>query len=162
MQLNWAAISAVSDILAAIAVVASLWFVASQLSQNTKAIIANSRQGLLDADLGLISGFIDHALDPHLISDSDELTPENERRVTWMVVKALRVREFAWHQYKSGILDEQSWQSYMEPVPGIFTSERARSVLEFYTGDEAFLEEVRARISASDDSPAYSGTGNET
>ncbi|XUU59771.1 hypothetical protein ACRAQ6_09335 [Erythrobacter sp. HA6-11] len=147
MQLDWSAISAVSDILAAIAVVASLWFVASQLRQNTKAIVANSRQGLLDADLGLITGFIDHALDPHLISDRDKLSPEDERRLTWMVVKALRVREFAWHQYRSGILDEDSWESYMQPVPGIFSSERARSVLEFYTGDKGFMAEVHARIS---------------
>nr|WP_298926985.1 hypothetical protein [uncultured Erythrobacter sp.] len=146
--MNWAAVSAASDILAAIAVVASLCFVAVQLRQNTKAIVANSRQGLLDADLGLISGFIDHALDPHLIGDCDELSPENERRLTWMVVKALRVREFAWHQYRSGILDEQTWQSYMEPIPGIFSSERARSVLEFYTGNKDFLNEVRARIVA--------------
>lgn len=156
MKWDWAAISAVSDILAAIAVVASLWFVAGQLRQNTKAIVASSRQGLLDADLRLITGFIEHAIDPHLIGDADELTPENERRITWMVVKALRVREFAWHQYRSGILDEQSWQSYMEPVPGIFSSQRARSALEFYTGDEAFLKEVRARISTSEDRSAQS------
>ncbi len=156
MQMDWAAISAVSDILAATAVVASLWLVAGQLRKNTKAIVASSRQGLLDADLRLITGFIDHAIDPHLIGDNDEFTPKNERRITWMVVKALRVREFAWHQYKSGILDEQTWQSYMEPVPGMFSSQRARSVLEFYTGDEAFLNEVRARISTSEDRSAHS------
>ena len=159
MQLDWAAISAISDFLAAIAGVASLWFVASQLRQNTKAIVASSRQGLLDADLRLISAFIDHALDPHLISDNDQLTPENERRITWMVVKALRVREFAWHQYRSGTLDERSWQSYMEPVPGIFSSERALSVLDFYTGDDAFLKEVRARIPVGEDTLAHLGTG---
>lgn len=161
MQLDWAAISAVSDILAAIAVVASLWFVAGQLRQNTKAIVASSRQGLLDADLRLISGFIDHAIDPHLIGDNYELSPEDERRITWMVVKALRVREFAWHQYRSGILDEQSWQSYMEPVPGIFSSDRARTVLGFYTGDGAFLKEIRARITAGDDRSQLSAKGNE-
>ena len=159
MLLDWAAISAVCDFLAAIAVVASLWFVAGQLRQNTKAIVTNSRQGLLDADLRLISAFIDHGIDPHLISDSDRLTSENERRITWMVVKALRVREFAWHQYKSGILDEQSWRSYMEPIPGMFSSKRARSVLDFYTGDEAFLAEIRARISIGDERPAPSKTG---
>jgi len=160
MQFDWAAISAVSDILAAIAVVASLWLVAGQLRQNTKAIVATSRQGLLDADLRLITGFIDHAINPHLISDSDALTPEDERRIIWMVVKALRVREFAWHQYKSGILDEQSWQSYMQPVPGIFSSERARSVLEFYTGDEALIREVRARVSTANDRSPPSAKGN--
>ena len=160
MQLDWGAISAVSDILAAIAVVASLGFVAGQLRQNTKAIVASSRQGLLDADLRLISGFLDHAIDPHLIGDGDELSPEDERRITWMVVKALRVREFAWHQYRSGILDEQSWQSYMEPVPGIFASDRARSVLEFYTGDAAFMKEIRARIAASDERSLSAAKGN--
>ena len=77
-----------------------------------------------------------------------------------MVVKALRVREFAWHQYISGILDEKSWQSYMEPVPGIFSSDRARSVLEFYTGDETFLKEVRARIPINGDTSARTSTGN--
>jgi len=147
MQWNWSAISAVSDLFAAIAVVISLWYVAAQLRQNTKAIVASSRQGMLDADLGLITGFVDHAIDPHLISDDEKLSPENERRITWMVVKALRVREFAWHQYKSGLLDEPTWQSYMEPVPGIFSSERARSVLDFYTGDEEFLQDIRLRIS---------------
>ena len=147
MQLNWSAISAVSDLFAAIAVVISLWYVAAQLRQNTKAIVASSRQGILDADLGLIAGFIDHAIDPHLISDDEKLSTENERRLTWMVVKALRIREFAWHQYKLGLLDEPTWQSYMEPVPGIFSSKRARSVLDFYTGDEDFLKEIRFRIS---------------
>ena len=149
MQFNWAAISASSDLLAAIAVVLSLWYVAAQLRQNTKAIVANSRQGLLDADLALITGFIDHALDPHLISDEVVLLPEDERRIVWMVVKALRIREFAWHQYKSGILDEPTWNSYMEPVPGIFTTERAQAILNFYTGNKEFLEDVRARIPAS-------------
>lgn len=77
-----------------------------------------------------------------------------------MVVKALRVREFAWHQYRAGILDEQSWQSYMEPVPGIFASDRARSVLEFYTGDAAFMKEVRARIAAGDERSLSAAKGN--
>jgi hypothetical protein len=61
--------------------------VAVQVRQNTNGILANSRQGLLDADLGLISDFIGRAVDPHLIGDEVELTPEDERRFIWLLVK---------------------------------------------------------------------------
>ena len=145
--MNWDAVSAISDITAAFAVVASLWYLAAQIRQNTKAITANSRQGLLDADLALISKFIDHGVDPHLISDDDDISPENERRITWMVIKALRIREFAWHQHRAGILDRESWDSYMAPIPNMFATARARKVLDFYTGGAAFLTGIRRRIS---------------
>jgi hypothetical protein len=110
-------------------VVVTLCYVAVQIRQSTNAILANSRQTLLDADLGLISDFIVHAVDPHLIGDEVTLAPEDERRFIWLLVKALRIREFAWHQYKSGNLDEKSWQSYMAPVAGLFATERAKAVL---------------------------------
>ncbi|KRA83770.1 hypothetical protein [Altererythrobacter sp. Root672] len=144
--MNWAAISSVSDLVAALAVVVSLLYVAIQLRQNTKAIEASSRQGLLDGDLGLISEYMSHAVDPHLIGDEVKLSAENERRFFWLVVKALRIREFASHQYNSGILDESTWRSYMAPVPGIFSTKRARSVLDIYTGSPKFMQVIRAHV----------------
>ena len=140
MTVNWTAIATISELVGAVAVVVTLGYVAVQIRQNTNAILANSRQTLLDADLGLISDFIDHAVDPHLIGDEVKLTPEDERRFTWLLVKAIRIREFAWHQYKSGNLDEKSWQSYMAPVPGMFATERGRAVLNFYTGSPEFAQ----------------------
>ncbi|RYG21267.1 MAG: hypothetical protein EON93_26085 [Burkholderiales bacterium] len=75
-----------------------------------------------------------------------KLSPEDERRFTWLIVKALRIRETAWHQYRSGTLDEESWLSYMAPVPGIFSTKRSRVVLDFYTGSPDFMTEVRKRV----------------
>lgn len=144
--MNWAAISAVSDVIAAATVVVSLLYVAVQLRQNTKAIVANSRQHILDGDLGLISEFMIHAVDPHLIGDNVKLSAKDERRYTWLVVKALRIREFAWHQYKSGTLDELTWRSYMAPVPSMFSTKRAQAVLDFYTGSPAFMQVIRAQF----------------
>jgi hypothetical protein len=111
--------------------------------------LANSRQGLLDADLGLISDFIAYAVDPHLLGDEVTLTPEDERRLTWMLVKGIRIREFAWHQYKSGSLDEKSWRSYMAPVAGMFASRRAKAVLPFYTGSPEFMQLLADWLSAA-------------
>jgi hypothetical protein len=140
MTVNWTAISTISELVGAVVVVVTLGYVAVQIRQNTSAILASSRQTLLDADLGLLSDFIDHAVDPHLIGDEVKLTPEDERRFTWLLVKGIRIREFAWHQYKSGNLDEKSWQSYMAPVAGMFATERAKTVLNFYTGSPEFTQ----------------------
>jgi len=149
--MNWTAISSISDLVGAVVVVASLWYVAVQLRQNTKAIVASSRQVILDADLGLISDYMNHAVDPHLIGDAVKLSPEDERRFVWMVIKALRIRESAWHQYISGTLDEASWQSYMAPVAGIFSTKRAKSVLDFYAGSPEFLQLIRAQLADAKD-----------
>ena len=140
MTMNWTAISTISELVGALAVVVTLFYVAAQIRQSTNAILASSRQTLLDADLGLISNFIDHAVDPHLIGDEVKLTQEDESRFTWLLVKGIRIREFAWHQYKSGHLDDKSWQSYMAPVAGMFATKRAKAVLNFYTGSPEFAQ----------------------
>ena len=140
MTVNWEALSTTADIVGIVIIVASLFYVARQVRQNTEAIVTSSRQGLLDSDLGLISDFMTFSVDPHLIQDDVELTLEEERRFAWLLVKAIRIREFAWHQYKSGNLDEKSWQSYMAPVPEMFATNRAKAVLKFYTGSPEFAK----------------------
>ena len=57
MTVNWTAIATISELVGAVAVVVTLGYVAVQIRQNTNAILANSRQTLLEADLGLISDF---------------------------------------------------------------------------------------------------------
>lgn len=140
MTVDWTAISTISELVGAVVVVVTLCYVAVQIRQNTKAILANSRQTLLDADLGLISDFLGHAVHIEIFPDEVQLTPEDERRMMWLLIKALRIREFAWHQYKSGNLDEKSWQSYMAPVAGLFATERAKAVLALYTGSPEFVQ----------------------
>ena len=142
--MNWTAISTIGELVGLLVVVVTLVYVAIQVRQNTSAILAASRQSLLDGDLGLISDYIEHAIDPHLVLDDAKLTPEDERRFTWIVIKAIRIREFAWHQYRSGSLDEETWQSYMAPVPGIFSTRRAKAILDFYTGSPGFMQVLRA------------------
>lgn len=146
MSIDWNAVSAISDTIGAVAVVISLLYVAVQLRQSTKAIVASSRQGVLDCEITLLGDYITHAIDPHLIGDDVKLSPEDERRLTWIVIKALRIREAAWHQYVLGTLDEDSWNSYMAPVAGIFSTRRARKVLDFYVGAPPFMKLIRERL----------------
>jgi hypothetical protein len=154
MTIDWTAVSTISELVGAVAVVVTLGYVAVQIRQSTHAILANSRQTLLDADLQLIANFIDHAVDPHLIGDQVELTPADERRFVWLVVKAIRIREFAWHQYEAGNLDEKSRQSYMAPVPSMFATERAKGVLKFYTGSPEFAKVLADWLRAAEQKAA--------
>ena len=140
MTIDWTAISTILEIISAIVVVASLFYVALQVRQNTNAILSSSRQGLLDADLELISSYMTYSIDPHLVRDDVELTMEDERRFIWLLIKSLRIREFAWQQYKSGNLDEKTWLSYMAPVSQMFSTDRAKAALRFYTGSPEFKE----------------------
>jgi len=154
MTVNWTAISTISELIGAIAVVVTLGYVAVQIRQNTNALLANSRQTLLDADLGLISEFLAHAFHIEIFPDHVQLTPEDERRMMWCLIKALRIREFAWHQYKSGNLDEKSWHSYMAPVAGLFATERAKAVLGLYTGSPEFLKMLTDWLKAAKEKAA--------
>lgn len=147
--MNWTAISAISEVVGVVVVVVTLGYVALQIRQNTNAVLGQSRQFLLDADLGLISDYLSTSIDPHLIGDDVELSPEDERKFVWMLIKAIRIREFAWHQYNSGTLDEESMRSYMAPVAGMFASERAKAVLQFYTGSHEFMQYLNNWIDAA-------------
>lgn len=147
--MNWTAISTLCEVAGVVAVVATLWYLALQIRQNTNAVLTTSRQGMLEADMALLSDFMAYGIDPHLTGDDVELDPQAERRLTWMVIKAIRIREFAWYQWKAGSLDAQTWDSYMAPVPGIFSTARARAVLDFYTGSPEFMALVRQRVAAA-------------
>lgn len=148
--MDWVVISALSEVVGTIAVVISLVYVALQIRQNTRAHLATSRQWILDGDLSLIGHFIEQGVDPHLVGDGAKISPEDDRRIVWMVIKALRVREFAWHQYRAGLLDEETWRSYLAPVPGLFSTARGRGVLDFYTGSDEFMSIIRQRVAEAE------------
>ncbi len=144
--MNWTAISAISGLVQTIVVVASLWYVIVQLRQSTKTMVTNSFQEILESDIGIISDYMRQGVDPHFIGDDVTLSPEAERMFLWQVVKVIKIREYAWHQYRTGTLDEESWETLTAALPKIFATRRARAVLDFYTGNEDFLIFLRNQL----------------
>ena len=144
--MDWTAISAISGLVQSVVVVASLWYVIVQLRQSTKAMIASSFQEILEADIGIISDYMQQGVDPHSIGDDVALSPEAERMFLWQVVKLIKIREYAWHQFRTGTLDEESWETLTAALPTIFATRRARSVLDFYTGNQDFMLFMRKQL----------------
>lgn len=122
-------------------VLAGIVFLGFEIRQNSEALLASSRQDLLEADLGVLKNLMDHPsiVDP---ARSESLSPDDARRREVYYISLLRVREFAWQQYQNGLLDESTFSSYMEPLKGIFNSDVGREYLlnRGYSGDSEFTE----------------------
>ena len=114
-----------AEIIGVVLIIASLIYVARQLHQNTDAQLATSRQSLLEADLDLFSKSMDYpGASRGLGNTADEV-----RLASWLIAY-LRIREFAWFQYKSGIMDEDAWISSLSPLSRILRQEQAKLMWE--------------------------------
>ncbi len=113
-----------AEIIGVILVIASLVYVARQLRQNTDAQLATSRQAMMAADLDLLSKSMDY---PEAALGLGQADAEDVRRTAFLI-SFLRIREFAWYQFRNGILDETTWKSYLAPAAVVFASDQARKV----------------------------------
>jgi len=110
-------LAAIGELVSSVAIVATLIYLAVQTQQTNAALIGNSRQATLMADMSLISMLVSN---PEAMENAqrptDELTVAEEGQVANVFAGILRSREFAWLQYQSGILDEPTFDSYMETL----------------------------------------------
>lgn len=114
--MNWDAIGAVGEIIGAIAVVATLIYLSTQIRQNNKLLSSDSRQTLVSNDLtSLISNVENSDVFAKLVSN-ELLSAEEQLRLSFIFALDLRNREFEYFQFKNGLLDEETWLSYRKVV----------------------------------------------
>jgi len=108
------------------AIVASLIFLAYETRQNTNALYAQSRQAILEAALQEIAMQAEYPELSLNIIKKEPLSPAEQVRLDAWLSLILRVREFAWLQYRNGIIDEAQWETEMAVIVFIFDAERNR------------------------------------
>lgn len=108
-------IAPLAEIVSSVAIVATLIYLSIQTQQTNSALVANSRQSTMLADMTLISALISN---PETMGNTRrpfaELTYAEQDQLGNVLAGVLRSREFAWLQYQNGILDEATFSSYME------------------------------------------------
>jgi hypothetical protein len=110
-------VAPVAEIASSVAIVATLIYLSVQTQQTNDALIPNSRQATLMADMTLISTLVSAPdVATYAQRPVDELTPAEDGRVANAFAGLLRTREFAWSQYQTGILDSPTLNSYMETL----------------------------------------------
>ena len=115
--MNWEALGAIAELIAAFGVIATLAYLALQIKQNTRAMRTASFQSATDslnqANLTAASSQeISEAIEKSMTGGFDELDPVTKRRYFYLVLSILRVFETAYYQKDNGLLEQESWHRY--------------------------------------------------
>ena len=97
------------DFIGAIAIVITLIYLVLQLRQNTHALHAQSRQGILAASQAEVLTMIENPDLIRILLKTDPLSPEEAIKYSFWLSAIFRTREFAWLQYRDGVIDEPQW-----------------------------------------------------
>jgi len=103
-------------LIANIAVVGGIIFLAVEISQNNDLLRSESRQALVANDLLSLTQGVENAdIYVKLVSD-EEMSAEEQLRLSFIFALDLRNREFEYFQYVNGLLDEETWLSYRHVI----------------------------------------------
>lgn len=107
-------IAAIAEIISSIAIVITLLYLSIQTRQTSEALLANSRQTSIMADVQLSTTLV---ANPQAVVNGgkplSQLSPAQSEQVGNVIAGLVRTREFEFHQYKNGILDKATLDSYM-------------------------------------------------
>jgi hypothetical protein len=167
----WETAGIIAEIVAAISVLVSLWYVAIQLRQNTELERAE-----LEVQLGLTwANLHDNMIqNPSLARAYDlaaenwqEMSDEDVRAYLWFVAKSFHILEGMFRQHQRGLLAEDVWAPYeryifgvlqIEAVLGWWQCDGSLTSREFHTHVENLLrnppKESWRPVSTSDMVPA--------
>ena len=145
-------------LIANVAVVGGIIFLAIEIRQNNELLRSESRQALITNDVAsLAANFQNADVFAKLVSDS-EMSAEDQLRLSFMFALDLRNREFEYFQYKNGLLDEETWLSYRQVILINHSSDLGRKWWQKVGKgivDPEFAKEVDVLISAAEPDQTY-------
>ena len=141
--MTWETAGIIAEIVAALAVLISLWYLAIQLKQNT-----DLERAKLEVQLGVTwADMHDNMIqNPNLARAYDlaagnwsEMSEEDVRGYIWFVAKSFHVLEGMFRQHIRGLLTEDVWEPYEQYIIGVLKIE---AVLAWWQSDAALVSNV--------------------
>ena len=124
--MDWNAIGAIGEILGAVAVVATLGYLAVQTRYSVAATQANTRQAILESDQQFLTILmVDPTID--VIRWKRDLADDEKVKLGYFLLTFARMRESNWLQFHSGGLDRETWESYRASIPVVMNNPNGRS-----------------------------------
>jgi AICAR transformylase/IMP cyclohydrolase PurH len=155
--MNWEAISAIGEIVGAVAVVVTLIYVARQIRDNTRVARSATRQSVAEMTMSIADDLVaDKEMAKLFLKDlqGDELDASERLRLFARTYRAMRNYENIHYQYLTGMLTASEWQGFRSNLNAIFEwpstqayweNERQYYSQPFQTEVSAILEELAAR-----------------
>ena len=146
--MDWGTAGVIAEIIAAVAVIVSLWYLAIQLGQNTDLARAE-----LEVQLGVIwAEMHDNMIqNPSLAkaydlaaSDWTQLSEEEARSYLWFTAKSFHILQGMFRQQQRGLLADEVWEPYEKYIIGILQFE---AVMGWWESEAALIsDEFRAHV----------------
>jgi len=149
--MNWEALGAIANLLAAVGVIATLIYLAIQIRQNTKAVRSSSIQNLVQSFSTTAQAAVENEyIIPLLLkanAGSEALTQEERARVHFWFIMTFRRFEGVYLQRDLGIVDAEVIDGFERSHIAILASKSAQqwwtdSKEIFNSGFVSYLEEL--------------------
>lgn len=145
MNINWSRWAAIAEIISSVAILVTLIYLSIQTQQNTEAILANTRQTMVNNDIDINNAAIDHPRIITIMNSNEELSADEKAQLELWLVNMARSREYQWFQYKNGLLDRETWQAYLTGLSANLATTRTRGWWKLVSNryfDHGFVKEV--------------------
>ena len=107
-------INAVAQLIAAIGVIASLFYLAAQIRQNTRSLRAVVVDALARGIVEVLSAQTPDVMRSfaNAVEDWENTTEEDRLRALPSIFAAFKIFENAWFQQRQGTLDREQWEGW--------------------------------------------------
>ena len=118
IAMNWEALSAIANLLAAIGVIVTLAYLAIQVRDNTKVTSAQSRHSLSEFILRISIFRAEHADRIAKVESGKSLTDGDRVFEYWGHMQVLLHAETYFHHHKLGLMPDAHWRGYVRAISG--------------------------------------------
>jgi len=142
----------ISQIAAALGIMASLIFVGLQVRQSTRQAKADAAQAVHD---NFANWYLSFAENPHLadigakgLGGLDKLTPEETMLMVTNLLAVISYTQSAFYKWREGDLDDELWKSWERSSLSYLDTKGGKEVWEIrkYAFTPAFVEYVEANL----------------
>ena len=118
--MNWEAIGAVGEMLAALGVIATLGYLAVQIRQNTRAVHSNTSQAITDSRVEFLASITDDADVARIfysgLLDFESLEGTDRGRFSLLMARFTATMENYFYQHRQGSMDTDQWTRMLETL----------------------------------------------
>ena len=113
-------VASVAEIIASVGVVLSLVFVGIQLNEGNREARAATVQAVLSTEMDMVTVFINHSSTwEKVVTGAPLVEGEETRKATNLYNLAMLEASNRYLQYRSGYLEEESWEGTFNTLPGL-------------------------------------------
>jgi len=138
-------LGAIGELLAAIAVLATLVYLSIQVRQGNLHARAQARQRMVEQAQSELNALMNDEQITELFTKRETLSPHEQAKLNYFLAESMRQREWEWFQFQDGTIDQPVYEAYHEVIAIQLGTTRTRQWWNSI-GKTAFNEDFVASV----------------